>query len=133
MATAKTIAIATVAASGALAVFGLLGQPALAGAGLGLFFSLANEILFAGIMRFLSRRRLSSLPKAAAWLLPVVWMGKQAILLVGMYLVFEATQLPVLPFVLAVIVYQFAHVGLMLARPEQYARYLLSERSPMRP
>lgn len=131
MSGAKTIGTAIITTSAAVAICGAIGQPALASAGLGLAFSLANELLFMAGMRSLSPRRLTFWPKMATSLLfMLAWLGKQAILLAGLYFVFKATTLPVLPFGFTILGYQVIHVALMILQPNRYARYVLAERTP---
>ena len=125
--TQRTIWIATIAASAATTACALLGQRALTSVGVGLVFSLINESLFAVALRFVSLRRLSTWPKAIAWAAPLAWLGKQGLLLGGAYLLLKSTPVPAVPFVLAVLGYQVARLVMMMARPEQYIRFLLPE------
>lgn len=125
----KTIWVATLAASAATAAFALAGQPVLVSVGLGLALSLANDLLFSLAMRVLSWRIAMLWPKATAFVLPAAWFLKQGALFAAAYAFFVATRFPVLPFAFAVLGYQIARVALMIARPEQFVRYLLPEQN----
>lgn len=123
----KAIWIATLTTSAASAIFALLGQPVLLSASLGLAFSLANDLFFALAMRMLSWRIAALWPKATAFVLPLAWFAKQAILFAVAYAFFKSTQLPVVPFALALLGYQIARVAVMIVRPDQYVQFLLPE------
>jgi len=121
--------IATLTTSAASAVFAALGQPALASISLGLALCAANDLLSILAVRVLSMRVATLWPKATALLLPLAWLGKQAVLFAGAYLVLVGTHLPVAPFALAVAAYQTLRVVAMMLWPEQYAQCFAQEPS----
>jgi hypothetical protein len=119
--------IATLTASAATAAAALASQPVLVSVGLGLTFSLANDLLFSLAMRILSWRIAMLWPKATAFVLPAAWFVKQGVLFVAAYGFFIATRFPILPFAFAVLGYQIARVALMIVQPDQFARFMLPE------
>jgi len=123
----KTIWIATIAASAATALCWLLRQPVMVSIGLGLVFSLLNETFLSIVLRFLSLRLAFRWPKVTALLLPAGWFVKHGALFAGAYFLFMGTDLPILPFALAVLGYQIARVAVMLIQPDWYVHTLLPE------
>ncbi|MDH7488148.1 MAG: hypothetical protein QHH80_01400 [Anaerolineae bacterium] len=121
--------IATLTTSAASAAFAALGQPGLASISLGLALCAANDLFFILAIRVLSTRIATLWPKATALLLPLAWLGKQAVLFAGAYLLLSQTHLPVAPFALAVAAYQTVRVVVMMIWPEQYAQCFAHEPS----
>lgn len=119
--------IATLTTSAAVAAFAALGQRALASIGLGFAFSTANDLFFVLAMRVLSTRVATLWPKATALLLPLAWLGKQAVLFAGAYAILAYTHVPVVPFALAVAAYQIVRVVVMMIWPDQYAQVFAHE------
>lgn len=124
--------IATLTTSAAVAAFAALGQTILASIGLGFAFSTANDLFFVLAMRVLSTRVATLWPKATALLLPLAWLGKQAVLFVGAYAILAYTHVPVVPFALAVAAYQIVRVVVMMIWPDRYAQIFGHESPPAR-
>ncbi len=121
--------ITTLTTSAASAVLLALGQPIWASVSLGIALCAANDLFFILAMRVLSLPVATLWPKATALLLPLAWLGKQAVLFAGAYVILTRTHLPVAPFALAVAAYQILRVVAMMIWPEQYARYFAHEPS----
>ncbi len=120
---------ATLTTSAASAAFVALGQHGLASINLGLAFCAANDLFFILAVRVLSTRIATLWPRATALLLPLAWLGKQAMLFGGAYLILAHTHLPVVPFALAAAAYQTLRVVVMMIWPEKYARCFAHEPS----
>jgi hypothetical protein len=95
-------------------------QFAIAGAGLGLSVGLVGDVVSAALSGRLSFGRLAERPRASAFLYPLVFVGKQAFLLLLAFLILSRMAGAVVPFLVALGVYHGLRLVLMLVRPSRY-------------
>ena len=125
--TSRTALITVALASSTLtAVAGLWNQFAISGAALGLTMGLVGDSASALLSERLSCERLAETPRASAWLLPLFYVGKQALLLALAYLILAGMAGAVVPFFVALLAYHAVRLALMLARPSSFVALVTS-------
>jgi hypothetical protein len=115
----KTTTVAAISSFTLLSV--LIGQKYWAGLGLGLLLVLTNDWLLSFALRWVpATGMLGSLSRVWGWITPVLYLVKQGVFFVALYLIFRALELDLSAFVLGILGYQGYRLVLMIFMPERY-------------
>jgi hypothetical protein len=120
----KTVAIVAISLSTLLSV--VAGQRYWAGLGLGLLLALINDWLLSFALRWLPARGIwRALSHIWGWITPLLFLVKQGLFFVGLYLIFRTLELDLRTFVLGILAYQGYRLVLMIFMPERYLQSVL--------
>jgi hypothetical protein len=115
----KTISLAIISVGTVVSL--LLGQKYFAGLCIGLALGLTNDWFLSFTLRWLpSEGALGSFRRAWGWLTPILYLIKQGLFFVALYLIIRSLQLDLLAFALGVMTFQGYRLVLMLFSPERY-------------
>lgn len=115
----KTVTVAAISSFTLLCV--LIGQKYGAGLGLGLLLVLTNDWLLSFTLRGVpAEGMLGSMRRVWGWITPVLYLAKQGVFFVALYLIFRALELDLRAFVLGILGYQGYRLVLMIFMPERY-------------
>jgi hypothetical protein len=98
-----------------------VGQRYWAGLGFGLLLVLINDFLLSFGLRWVPSQGIwGSLRRVWGWITPVLFLVKQGVFFVALYLIFRALELDLMAFVLGILGYQGYRLTLMIFMPERY-------------
>lgn len=115
----KSVTVATISLLTLLSL--LVGQRYWAGLGFGLLLVLINDLLLSFGLRWVPSQGIwGSLRRVWGWITPILFLVKQGVFFVALYLIFRALELDLMAFVLGILGYQGYRLILMIFMPERY-------------